>query len=100
MVTISFGLLLSRITNPAARLWLSTIFGLFMGFYVFGVYLFFAIAYSLISYISMLTLPRATQMYVTVFVTGFILSVFHMHQMIAHTNEFGVSMIYMLSFVR
>ena len=79
MATIGFGLVLSQIKSPAARLWLSTIFGFFMGFYVFGVYMFSIIAYSLIGYVVMLTLPRVTKMYVTVFITGFILSVIHMH---------------------
>jgi|688.fasta_scaffold141358_1 lysophospholipid acyltransferase len=88
------------IRNVALRKIYSTVGGLLMSFFTFGIYTLVLIPYNMIGYLSMSLMPRFLAPYVVILTTGSLLTAGNYYEMITEDTTFNVSILMMITFCK
>ena len=75
LITFFLNVLLSLVKEPVYRKLLSTLGGLIISIYAYGLGVIFAISFNMIGYVCMSIAPRKSCHTVTIFASGFFLTV-------------------------
>lgn len=100
LTAIVAGLVISVNKDAAQRKLMSTVMGIFIGFYFMGVRFALACVYQMVAYVSMLLFPRDVQHIVTIYFGITVTLVIHVYLYLIRDNSFGLSSHIMSSFVR
>lgn len=100
MTAILAGLVISINKDVTQRKIMSTVMGIFIGFYFMGVRFALAAVYQMVAYMSMLLFPRDVQHKVTITVGIIFTLIVHLYLYMIRDNSFGLSSHIMSSFVR
>jgi len=100
LTAILAGLVISVNKDVTQRKIMSTVMGIFIGFYFMGVRFALCAVYQMVAYVSMLIFPRNVQHHVTISFGVIITLILHVYLYMIRDNSFGLSSHIMSSFVR
>lgn len=101
-ITISFvlSLLISHIKNPTLRKSISTVGGLVMTTYTYGIEIVLYVPYCMIGYFFMRVAPRKHAHLYVIFLSGFLLTMSNIFEQIVGSTGYNVSTVAMIVFVK
>jgi hypothetical protein len=93
-------LMVSLTKTPLQRKTASTLGGLFITFYAYGVGVFYLIPYNMIGYICMAIFPRKQSHYYVIFSCGFLLTFCNIIRQYINDLGYSVATLMMITFVK
>lgn len=86
LTAIFGGLVISVNKNVTQRKIISTVMGIFIGFYFMGVRFALCAVYQMVAYVSMLLFPRNVQHYVTIYIGLILTLILHLYLYLIRDN--------------
>lgn len=99
-LNVIISLLISHIKTPLLRKILNTGLGLAMTTYCYGLEIFLFIAYNMIGYTFMKFGPRKYSHYISILLSGSLLTVGNIYEMVEGTIGYNISTLCMITFVK
>lgn len=99
-LNVMISLMISHIKSPFLRKILNTGLGIAMTTYCYGLEIFLLIAYNMIGYTFMRFGPRKYSHYIAILLSGFLLTIGNVYEMVEGTIGYNISTLCMITFVK